>query len=567
MGGKISPRVVKAGPYWPTVALTGDESNSAFRLNNLILRGLPPSQYWETFSGLGDLNEPLDMVALTGTLTLTVDSTTVTGVGTAFFSEVRLGQKITAIASDDSTSWPLVARRVVSDTEIEVWRAPDSSASGVIGWRMSRMYAINAQRGSSSWGGVDPLDKGSFIGAGAGVFQLNGQPLSASWTLARHPSIALFDAATDTYTNFPLGMNTPAAPTLAAVGGGTKGMQAGSYSAVILPARSQTGGYNNPSPRADVTIATGDKVQFTLPAMDTANGQDAWWLAVTPYVAAIGANLGYLQGPWFFWVMITTADVSAGGGTYTTEWLDAEIVVNEIVSFDNDAPTDAEGVVSLNNAPVYFSCQGQGASTNPTQTSPGPFIVPSKPNNIEAAPLELAFSSSPPETILWALSGQGRIYLPTINHLQIAQATPDDAVPILIRPFWHDGFAGPDQLVFVNGMIYGFPNGGPSRSVGDGDEIDAERAWAARVYAITQSWSPGHVVVGYDPYNNGIWFFYCGARRNSAGFWTTQGLLYGLPQQDWIGACEYSEDNQDQIVSGLATIGDRLELVVGGRRT
>jgi hypothetical protein len=335
-------------------------------------------------------------------------------------------------------------------------------------------------------------------------------------------------------------MATPVAPTLAAVGGGTKDMQAGSYSAVITPARSATGGWNNPSPRADVTIATGDRIQFTLPAMDTAHGQDAWILWVTTYSFSIGSDLNYLNGPWFYWVMITTADVPSGGGTYTTEWLDAEVEANEIVDFDNDPPTDADGVVMLNNAPVYFSCQGQGDATNPTQTSPGPFLIPVKPNNVEAAPLDLAFSSSPPETILWAISALGRIYLLTGRHLQIAQGTPDQSVPILIRPFWDDGFAGPDQLVFINGTLYGWTMGGPSRSVGDGDEIYAERNWAGYIYEETQSVPAGHMLVGYDPYNNAILFFYSGFRRNLSNFWTTRWWMYGISQGFFTGRGEFS---------------------------
>lgn len=564
MGQSLPPRVIRSGPYKPTVPRTGDDATGAFRKSNLITRGRDGRFYEETFSGLGDLSESLNMVAITGTLTLTVDSTTVAGVGTLFLAELHLGQKLCAVSSDGLTSWPLVVRRIVSNTSMIVWRAPDSSASSVVGWRMPRLNTSNQDRQSCLTGNVDPLDKGSYLGVGSGIARLNGSAFNASWTLSRSPSINLFNATTGLFTNFTLGMTTPTGITAAAVAGGTKGMQGGSYSLVVTPNRTVTGGYNNPSSRVDVTIATNDKIRITFPAMDTANGQDAWGVWVTTFAFNFGADLNYLNGPWFFYIQVDSTQVSSAGGTFDIEYLDAEVEVNELVSFNNDAPTDAEWVGTLNNIPVWVSCQGQGNTTTPTQTSPGPFIVPAKPTNIEAAPLDLAFSSSPPETILWALSAQGRIYLPTPNHLQIAQATPDDTVPILIRPFWRDGFAGPDQLVFVNGMLYGFPMAGPSRSVGDGDEIEAERSWAGDVYEITQAWSPGHVLVGYDPYNNGIVFFYSGYRRNSGGFWTTRWLMYGLPQGFWIGDGEFSDPTKDQIVSGVATIGDRLELLIGG---
>jgi hypothetical protein len=301
--------------------------------------------------------------------------------------------------------------------------------------------------------------------------------------------------------------------------------------------------------------------------MDTANGQNAWIVWVTTFADTLGADLNYLNGPWHRLRLIDDTEVSPAGGTVNLEWLDAEVENNELVSFNNDAPTDAEFVADLNSYPIWISCQGQGNVTNPEATSPGPFIVPSKPNNIEAAPLDLAFSSSPPETILGEVSAQGRIYLMTTNKLQIAQSTPSDVVPILIRPFWHDGFAHPYQLVFVNGILYGYPVAGPTRSVGDGDLLETERNWAADVSEVIATWSAGHVLVGFDPENDAVVFFHAADRLNAAGFWTTKWLMYGIPQQFWIGAGEFSADDRDQIVSGVATVGDALEILVSGRRT
>lgn len=564
MGRALEPRVIRAGPYRPSAPRTGSEDTGAFRMDSVLVRGRGEGRmYWETYSGEGDLNEPLSMVAMTGTLSLTAGSTTVIGVGTLFHAQCHLGQTIVGILG--SQSWLLKPRRIISDTEMVVWGAPDTTIALVVGWRMARLFAVNDQRGTALWGNAIKLDKGSFLGCGDGVFRINGLPLSASWSLARAPSLALFDPTTETYTSFPLGMNTSAAPVLAAVGSGTKDMQAGSYSLVITPSRKETGGYNNPSLRADVTIATSDMIEITFPAMDTANGQSAWKVWVTTFADTLGADLNYLNGPWHFYIEVDDTMVSPAGGTFNIEYLDAEVEGNELVSFNNDPPTDAEFVAMLNNAPVWISCQGQGNSTTPTQTSPGPFIVPAKPNNIEAAPLDLAFSSSPPETVLGVVSAQGRLYLLTINHLQIAQSTPDESVPILIRPYWKDGFTGPDQLVFVNGNLYGYPVAGPSRSVGDGDEIEAERDWAADVSEIMDGWNPGHVTVGYDPFRDMVVFIHSADHRNEAGFWTTRMLGFGISQGFWIFDRLITNDDHDCIVSGVATVSDRLELLVGGR--
>lgn len=564
MGQPLQPRVIKSGAYVPTLPRTGDDLNVIFRKRNMITRGRGTRLYEQAFSGLGNLGEPLDIVALTGTIEFTADDPTITGTGTAFFSECRLGQFLTAISG--SESWLLVVRRIVTDGSMIVWKAPADSASGVTVYRNSVLWAINDQRGSSTGGDAEKLDKGSLISTGQGTLRIDGDPLQgSSLTMTRAPQISLYDSSTGNYSNFPLGMDTSAPPTLAAVGGGTKGMQAGNYSMVITPARKETGGYNNPSERADVTIATNDLIRCTFPAMDTTNGQNAWIVWVTTYTDTLGADLNYLNGPWHRLRIVTDDEVSPAGGAVDFEWLDAEVEFNEFVSFNNDPPVDAEFVTSMNSQLIYVSCQGQGNAANPEATSPGPFIVPSKPNNIEAAPLELAFSSSPPETILGVVSAQGRLYLLTFNHLQIAQSTPSDVVPIIIRPFWKDGFANPYQLVFVNGTLYGFPVAGPSRSVGEGDVIEAERDWAEDVAEIVLTWNPGQVLVGYDPYNDAVIYFHAGDRLNDAGFWTTRWLMFGISQGFWIGDGEFSSDTEDQIVSGVATVGDRLDLIVGGR--
>lgn len=575
MGNTLNPRVWRSGPYVPTAPRSGSEGdNISWRKQNLLTRGRDGRYYEEVFTGLGDLSEDMEMVPLTGTLTLTENSAEVEGVGSLFLTECHLGQFICAIQSNNAASWLLVVRQVIDNTHMIVWTPPLPdlppwpTMANITGNRMPIIFPVNNQRGTALRGNVLKLDRGSFLGVGDGTFRINGEVLpGTSLSLTREPQIALYNSTLDTYTTFTLGMDTSVPPTLAAVAGGTKGMQGGNYSMVITPARKETGGYNNPSERADVTIATNDMVATTFPAMDTANGQNAWIVWVTTFSDTLGSDLNYLNGPWHKLRMVDDSEVSTGGGTVNLEWLDAEVENNILVSFNNDAPTDAEFVELLNAIPVWISCQGQGNAAHPESTSPGPFIVPAKPNNIEAAPLDLAFSSSPPETILGAVTAQGRIYLLTVNKLQIAQATPSDVVPILIRPFWHDGFANPYQLVFVNGTLYGYPVAGPSRSVGDGDTIEAERNWAADVSEITQHWNPGQVLVGFDPYNDGVVFFHSADELNDDGFWTTRWLMYGIPQQFWVGDGRISEPTKDQIVSGVATVSDRLELVVAGRST
>jgi hypothetical protein len=564
-------RVFRGNEFIATTPRTGSQGDAVWRTENMVRRGRGNHRYWEVLKGELDINESAPLVALTGTVAVTEDSAIVVGTGTLFLTECKLGQRIIIIDEAGQQTIPIFVKRVISDTQFECWRPSTVTLSGQTGWRMYRLFTLNQRRAMMLWGNAIELDKGSLLVVGNGELFINGASLPGTpLTATNEPQIALFDPA-GTYSVFTLGMDTPAAPTLAAIAGGTKGMQGGNYSIVITPARKQTDGFNNPSQRADVTIATNDMVRITFPAMDTANGQNAWQIWVTVFTQSLGADLGYLNGPWRFLMMVTDEDVSSAGGTFDVEWLDAEVIGNELVSFDNDPPPQAEFIHLLNYTPVWLSCRGPSFTRGVTEfidPSPGPLIAPAKPTNIEAAPAGIQFASSPPETIIGGVAAQGRIFLMTPNHLEIAQSTPDESVPILVRPYWNDGFANPEGVVFVNGNLYGFTTGGPAKSVGDGDVIEAERDWAAYMSEFTDDWTEeaGHVLVGYFPGKDAIAFFHVCDSLNDQGFWTTFVLLYGLAQGEWIGARRISQDDRDSIVCGVCTVGEDMHILMGGRR-
>jgi hypothetical protein len=569
--GETQQRVFRGGQYIPTMPRSGSADESGvWRTANMIRRGRSGGhRYWESMHGELNLNEDAPLVALTGTIAVTEGSPLVNGTGTLFLSECKLGQRIIIIDEVNDQTIPIFVKRVISDTQYEAWRDSTATLSGETGWRMYRLFALDQVRGMLLWGNAIKLDKGSLVVVGNGELFLNGASLSGgSLTATNQPQIAILDPD-GTYDVFTLGMATPPAPTLAAIGGGTKGMQGGNYSGIIYPARTQTVGFNNPSQRADVTIATGDKIRVTFPAMDTANGQNSWHYYGTMFSQTLGADLQYLNGPWRFVVEITDEDVSPAGGTFDIEYLDAEISGNELASFDNDPPPQAEFVELLNFTPVLGSCRGPSFTRSGVDTidpSPGPMIAPSKPTNIEAFPAGIQFSSSPPETIIGMLSANGRIYLLTPNHLEIAQSTPDERVPVLVRPFWKDGFANPENIIFKNGDLYAFTTGGLARSPADGDLIEAQHGWAGDVKEIVKDWSAGHVLVGYDPREDTIWFFHVCHDLNEQGFWTTFALLWGLEENEWVGARMISQDDRDSIVCGVATVGEDLHFLMGGRR-
>jgi hypothetical protein len=553
-------RVIRPSRFIPTASRSGDVGDdSLFRVSNLIIQGLNPQPYAQCYGGSLSLSETIATSNLTGTLAITSGLSGVVGTGTAFTTQLHLGQFVLVVDSGNNRAAFLSILRIVSDTSFIAAQNAPFSATGKTGVRLPVLFSVDIQRGTAIWGNVIRLDQGTLISVGDGTFRLNGSAISTSLSLTRQPKISLFNSGAGTYTNFTLGMTTPSAPTVAAVGGGSPGMQAGSYSIVITPARTETEGYNNPSPRADVTLATGDKMRITFPAMDTTNGQNAWIVWGTLFSDSLGADKNYLEGPWHKVRLLTSSDVPTGGGTYDLEWLDAQIERNELVTFDNDQPSAAEFVVNFNNGPVYISCQGANGS------SPGPEIIPAKPGNIEAAPLTLAFGSSPPEIIYGVTQAQGRLYLLTSNHLQIAQGTPQPDTPVLIQPFWKTGFTNPYQVVFSNGRLYGYPVSGPTRSASEGVEGSEEKQFAADVQEVTQSWIPCQVLVAHDPVNDAICFFHSADSLNSSGFYTTKVLMFGLRQDDWIGYVDLSSTTQDMIVSGVATVGTSLQFLAGGR--
>lgn len=558
-------QIFKASQYVPTSPRAGNDGAALFRIKNMMVRGRSPLFYTENYSGSENLAENMPSTALTGTISYTANITTITGAGTAFLTELHLGQFIIAHDVANTRSFLLVVESITSNTVFICSRAPTSNGAGLPAYFMSVIFDVGKRRGTLLRGNVLQFDKGSYLGVGDGALRVNGSVLGGtSFTAARTPKIGILNTATGNYSVFPLGMATPGAHTLAAVAGGVKSMLAGDYSIWLYPARTATSGYNNPGVKVTVTIAAGQKIRITFPAMDTANGQDSWQPFGSLYDQGTAANAQL--GPWYYVRTITSADLggTGAGTTYDVEWQDAEISVNPLATFDNDAPVAAEFVASVAGQPVYVSCQGQGNATVTTPTSPGPVILPAKPNNIEAAPTKYSVALSPPETIIGCVSALEHIYLMTPNRLQVASFTGDDSFPIAVRPFWVAGFKNPYQLCFVNGFLYGFADG-PTRSIAFADQGSEERNFAAEVEEITRLWTPGHVLVAHDPLNDAICFFHAADSLNAYGYWTTRCLMYGLRQNAWIGDLTIEDRNTDMIVSGLATVDGRLEFIAGGK--
>src|SRR5687768_13582484 len=153
------------------------------------------------------------------------------------------------------------------------------------------------------------------------------------------------------------------------------------YSIRAAQARSATRGYGNPSPKAEVTLVATNVIRATLPAIGA--DYDSWVFFGTLFTQGGGIN-----GPWhrieiprvFVPVGLGAGEIDPAGGTFDIEYNDAEISGNDLLTFNNDPPPDAEFIALMTGIPIYISVSGPGG------TSPGPFIAAGKPRNIEAVP-------------------------------------------------------------------------------------------------------------------------------------------------------------------------------------
>lgn len=566
--------------YFPTTPRSGNEGERVFRMQNMILRGTSVEPYAEVYGGSLDLNENYTPIDITGTVDCTINVTEIVGTGTLFTTELHLGQRLVAYGGSPDTRIPLVVDFITDDTHFTACRAPDISTSTANCTRLFRMFEMNKKRGVQMVGNAIQYELGTIVSVGDGVLYVDGQPLQGtSLTATRAPQVAIFDSTTGNYTVFPLGLPIPVSFSAAAVGGGTKNMQAGNYSGRVCQARQATNGYGNPSPKAEVTIVAGDAIRGTFPAADT--GVDAWmiFMSLFSFHQNTEGSTQSIDGPWYRYqpdigvvyvkVGLGAGEINPAGGNYTIEYNDAEIAENDLLSFNNDFPPDAEFVASVSNISVFISTDGPG------NTSPGPWIAPVKPSNPEAAPSGIRASCAPPDIIvgfkvapqrLASGSSEGALYLMCSNTLQIATptgATDPRLPPLAVSQFWASGFKNPDCLAFVDGYLVGMTNHGLARSLTFGDQGSEEFGFATAMVELLKNVSPGHCLLALDPLNNAACLFSSAHSRNASGFWTTRVWMYGMRQGKWIGDILLTSDSQDMIVSGVATVNGQLEFLCG----
>jgi len=387
-------------------------------------------------------------------------------------------------------------------------------------------------------------------------------------------------------TNSTFSLNTSVGNGAYTAGGTITGayspMRAGDYNVRVCARNTSTLGFSQPTDViAPVTLTAGQAIRVTFNSAMWSD-QDAYDIYCTPFEDNSTTTIeARYMGPWFKILGTDTkpdasvyksdlidgthATGSETGTSYTFSFPDAEAqTATQILTYNNFAPKDAEFVDLINGIPLYFSCQGKGNPDKTSGTSPGPACIPSKPSNPEAVFLNKTITTAGGDYILGEFNAKSRIYVLCQNTLQTLILTTLEDEPITFRSLWNAGFRNPYNVAFVKEYLYGFSTQKIVRSVAGGDDSAMEFEFTTDVRETINDWETGHVLVGYDPKNRAVVFFYSAAERRS-GYWVTIALPFLLDKQVWNPPIILRKTNQDFIVSGVATVGEELTFLAGGR--
>lgn len=251
------PVSLLAAPFVPTTSIAGSEPTRLFRGQNVIVKALGDTARLETFPGVKNLGESYDIDSwtLTGTVTWTAGSTTVTITAGAALTELRPGQMFLAGAEI------FVVNRVESNTSVIVERAPTTTdAVGTTGHFMPVLFEVDNKRGVLRRGNAIAIDRRDLLFVGQGNLYLNGT--DTTFAASRRPQRLQRDTG-GSYTLVPFGFpNAPPRPVFTVgVGAGQKNMQAGKYSFMASYWNSVTGGFSNPS---DLVKTTTGGTELTI---------------------------------------------------------------------------------------------------------------------------------------------------------------------------------------------------------------------------------------------------------------------------------------------------------------
>lgn len=541
-----------------------------------MLAGRLGDTFYRSYAGSRNIGENYTPTALTGTISFSGASVTVTGVGTAFLDELHEGQLIMA-----SNGEPIVVDFITSQTVFAACRLPTTTGAAVSAVIGQRLDSMDVYRIALQWGNAVITDRGNILAVGRGVLYKNGAVLpGSSLTATRSVQLAVYNSTTLNYSIEAIGFSVSpitANTDVTVIGsGGTKNTSLGYYSFKVAYYSSVTNGYSNPGPTLLSGGTTGYQVtaanstfqfDFTSDVANRPSNADGYVIYASAFTNSSDQSaVNAIQGGWFEVERVLFSALTVGD-LYVFDYTDNDLS-STLVSFNNNAPPDADWVSLLTGYCLLVSTNGQGVNSGSrgTTTSPGPFISPQKADNLDGYPSSNQIPTEKGETIIGYLSAVGRIFCLTANKLQATIPTNLADNPMTLRPFWETGFSNPYNLTAVNDMLYGFTGKGPYRSIATGDSAEATNDFASSVNAQMAEWNAGHVYVAYDPKNRCICYFHSGAYTNTQGYWVTEVYVYNLDIYDWTPPIILTSTTRDMIVTGVATVQGSLYFIAGGRR-
>jgi len=563
-------------PYRPSFPLTGAGSY-IYRGQNMLLRGAQGQMFYSAYNGSEDINEPLPVSVLTGTLNLDPSTNVIIGTATAFLDELHIGQPV--FVSGDRM---LVVNTIQSQTQFTAYLPPTVTDATATAYKTRNLFSLDTKRGSLEWGNACLTDKGNIVAVGDGELYVNGAVLSGtSLTATRRAQIALYDSTTGNYSvedlGFDVAPNTVNTAITVVGSGGTKNMSLGYYSFRIAYYSDVTNGWGNPT----ATLLSGGTAGYQITAANSTflfnfGATSAPPSKATGYIiyassysgsSAISA-VNAIQGAWYELRRVPFTDLSGGvySGTIAFDYVDNDLSAN-LVAFDLEPPPDAEWVSLFTGYVNLISTNGQGVNTGDrvASTSPGPYIAPMLASNIDAYPDTQKVPTEKGETIIGFLNAAGRMFPMTPNTLQASTPTGLPSAPFTLRPFWQRGFATPNNLTCIDDTLYGFTTKGAYRSIATGDSAEASNDFAASVDAQTSEWSPGYVFVETDPKNSAVCYFNSCCSQNEDGYWESEIYPYSLKIYDWMPRILLTSSTRDCIVTGISKVHNALYFVMGGR--
>lgn len=591
-----STKSLRATLFSPTTSLSGNEAPTVFRGENLVLRGASSGNpYFEVYPGDLDLNEDYDLTEneITGTVSYSPASDVVVGSSTVFTEELHLNQHILA------GTQVLQVKEIIDDTHFICKRIPDTTESNKIGYRLPQLSELDGKRCVMMTGSAVAFGKGNYIAAGSGEMFINGEPFAGESLIATaRPQAAIYQPSTDDYIIESLGFDdVPPKPTIEMIAGGTKGMKVGNKHSFLLSywtgSPEGTDGYSNPCEPVKLDIAsaaiaigvTNNKFRMDLTTSlvgmpDNAKGFIIWGSQSGKETTSIVSGGGsttvtspnetlYNNGPWYKIAEVLTTDLLTGD-LYEFEYLDGDVGAE--VTGNNDRPPGCEYVIKIDGRPAFVSCFGKATTTDGNGSNPGPSVVISKFDNPDAAPTE--WTATVDGTIVGFIVGAGRWFMLTSGSLefifstglfgQLSEGGNTVEQPIANRPYWKTGASNRYSIVLIEDTLFGRSGGKFFQSIGSGDENTKKYDFGLAVSDITGDWVDGYVLSGNDPTNTQACFFHTAAYKNDQGYWVSEILPYSL-NGAWLPKIVLSSPTQDMIVSGIATVDEKLEFLCGGR--